>query len=116
MTTTDWADWLDDLGPAKLVHIYDPATRLRAIVAVDNVACGPSIGGVRMAPDVSAEEVFRLARAMTLKNAAAGLPTAAARPGSWPTPRRRTARRCAVRSLAPSGISMSTFPARHGHG
>jgi len=64
----------DELGPAKIVHIAGPGTGLKAIVVVDNVACGPSIGGVRMAPDVSAEECFRLARAMTLKNAAAGLP------------------------------------------
>jgi len=41
---------------------------------VDNVAAGPAIGGVRMAPDVTLSECFRLARAMTLKNAAAGLP------------------------------------------
>ena len=47
---------------------------LKAVVAIDNVACGPAIGGVRMAPDVSTEEAFRLARAMTFKNAAAGLP------------------------------------------
>jgi glutamate dehydrogenase/leucine dehydrogenase len=40
---------------------------------IDNTACGPAIGGVRMAPDVSIEECFRLARAMTWKNAAAGL-------------------------------------------
>ena len=64
----------DDLGPAKVVHIYDPKIQLKAIVVIDNVACGPSIGGIRMAPDVSATEAFRLARAMTLKNAAAGLP------------------------------------------
>ena len=64
----------DDLGPAKIVHIHEPSTGLKAIVVIDNVACGPSIGGVRMAPDVSTEECFRLARAMTLKNAAAGLP------------------------------------------
>jgi glutamate dehydrogenase (NAD(P)+) len=63
----------DDLGPLKIVHIYRPSLGLKAVVAVDNVACGPAIGGVRMAPDVSAEEAFRLARAMTLKNAAAGL-------------------------------------------
>jgi glutamate dehydrogenase (NAD(P)+) len=63
----------DDLGPAKIIHIYEPSTGLKAILVVDNVACGPSIGGVRMAPDVSTEECFRLARAMTLKNAAAGL-------------------------------------------
>ena len=64
----------DELGPLKLVHIWRPAVGLKAVVAVDNIACGPAIGGVRMAPDVSAEEAFRLARAMTLKNAAAGLP------------------------------------------
>ena len=34
----------------------------------------PSIGGLRIAPDVSVNECFRLARAMTLKNATAGLP------------------------------------------
>lgn len=64
----------DKLGPRKIVHIYDPAAGLKAVLAVDNIACGPSIGGIRMAPDVSTEEAFRLARAMTLKNAAAGLP------------------------------------------
>ena len=67
-------EFADDLGPAKVVHIYDPKVQLKAVVAIDNVACGPSIGGIRMAPDVSATEAFRLARAMTLKNAAAGLP------------------------------------------
>jgi len=41
---------------------------------VDNGAAGPAIGGVRMAPDVTTAECVRLARAMTLKNAAAGLP------------------------------------------
>jgi glutamate dehydrogenase (NAD(P)+) len=63
----------DEWGPFKIVHIHRPAMGLKAVVAIDNVACGPAIGGVRMAPDVSAEEAFRLARAMTLKNAAAGL-------------------------------------------
>jgi glutamate dehydrogenase (NAD(P)+)/glutamate dehydrogenase (NADP+) len=64
----------DDLGPVKVIHLHDPTSGLRGIVVVDNIACGPSIGGVRMAADVSTGEVFRLARAMTLKNAAAGLP------------------------------------------
>lgn len=63
----------DELGPYKILHIHRPRVGLRAVVAVDNIACGPSIGGVRMAPDVSTDEAFRLARAMTLKNAAAGL-------------------------------------------
>ncbi len=72
--TEDMFRFADDLGPEKIIHILQPALGLRAILVVDNVAAGPSIGGVRMAPDVSAEEAFRLARAMTLKNAAAALP------------------------------------------
>jgi glutamate dehydrogenase (NAD(P)+) len=64
----------DRLGPEKVVHIWEPRLELRAIVVIDNTAAGPAIGGARMAPDVSTEECFRLARAMTFKNAAAGLP------------------------------------------
>jgi glutamate dehydrogenase (NAD(P)+) len=63
----------DELGPLKVIHVHEPSVNLKAILVVDNVAKGPSIGGVRMAPDVSTEECFRLARAMTFKNAAAGL-------------------------------------------
>jgi len=63
----------DDLGPARIVHVHEPGLGLRGTLVVDNVATGPSIGGLRMAPDVGTEECFRLARAMTLKNAAAGL-------------------------------------------
>jgi glutamate dehydrogenase (NAD(P)+) len=64
----------DELGPVRVVHIHEPGVGLEAILVVDNVAAGPAIGGVRMAPDVSLEECARLARAMTFKNAAAGLP------------------------------------------
>ncbi len=70
----DCFTFADDLGPSKIIHVHEPSIGLRAILVVDNVAKGPSIGGVRMAPDVSVEECFRLARAMTFKNAAAGLP------------------------------------------
>jgi len=64
----------DDLGPKRIIHVHEPTIGLRGTLVVDNVAIGPSIGGLRMAPDVSTEECFRLARAMTLKNAAASLP------------------------------------------
>jgi glutamate dehydrogenase (NAD(P)+) len=64
----------DELGPAKTLILREPRVGLEAVVLVDNVACGPAIGGVRMARDVTTEEVARLARAMTFKNAAAGLP------------------------------------------
>lgn len=63
----------DAFGPAKIVHLHMQSVGLRAIVVIDNVAAGPAIGGTRMAPDVTVTECFRLARAMTLKNAAAGL-------------------------------------------
>lgn len=64
----------DDLGPAKIIHLYDPQIPFKAVVVVDNTALGPAIGGVRVSPTVSAKEVMRLARTMTLKSAIAGLP------------------------------------------
>ncbi len=69
----DAARLADDLGPAKIIYVHEPRLDLQGVLVVDNVACGPSIGGLRMAPDVTAAECARLARAMTLKNAAAGL-------------------------------------------
>lgn len=67
-------DLADEFGPSKTLHIWEPSADLRAIVVVDNVATGPSIGGIRLADDVDLEECARLARAMTFKNAAAELP------------------------------------------
>jgi len=64
----------DELGPFKVIHVHEPSIGLKGVLVVDNVAKGPSIGGIRMAPDVTVEECARLARAMTFKNAAAGLP------------------------------------------
>lgn len=69
----DVFSFVDEFGPAKIVYVAAPAAELKGIVVIDNVAAGPAIGGVRMAPDVSVEECFRLARAMTFKNTAAGL-------------------------------------------
>jgi glutamate dehydrogenase (NAD(P)+) len=66
-----WA--VDDLGPA-MVAFLRPCAGVEAFVVIDNVALGPAIGGVRMRPDVTPGEVARLARAMTVKNALAGLP------------------------------------------
>ncbi len=63
----------DDLGPSKLLQLYDPESGLRGMVVVDNIALGPAIGGVRISPTVSLQEVARLARTMTLKSAIAGL-------------------------------------------
>ena len=73
MTHIDPFRFTDELGPAKIVHLTERTSGLRATVVIDNVAIGTAIGGVRLAPDVTTEECFGLARAMTLKNAAAGL-------------------------------------------
>jgi glutamate dehydrogenase/leucine dehydrogenase len=82
----DWPGSKDELGPVKTVLIRDPAASLEAVVVVDNVACGPSIGGIRMASDLTVDEVARLARAMTFKNAAAGLPHGGGKAGIWGDP------------------------------
>lgn len=65
--------YVDQLGPEKIIHVYQPDLDLKAVLVVDNTAAGPALGGMRMAPDVTTKECVRLARAMTLKNAAAGL-------------------------------------------
>ncbi len=71
----------DEIGPQKVLYVYDPKTKLKGIVVVDNTARGPAIGGIRMAPDISTEEIFRLARAMTFKNAAADIRHGGAKSG-----------------------------------
>jgi glutamate dehydrogenase (NAD(P)+) len=68
---------VDSLGPHLLVCMWDEASPLEigGYLVVDNLAMGkPSIGGIRMLPDINPATVFNLARGMTLKNAAAGLP------------------------------------------
>jgi glutamate dehydrogenase/leucine dehydrogenase len=86
-STFEYEHFCDDLGPGKVVHLYDPSAGLRAMVVIDNVSCGASMGGVRMAADVTTGEVYRLARAMTLKNAGAGLPHGGGKAGILADPR-----------------------------
>ena len=90
---TDAFSFADELGPAKTIQVHEPSLGLKATLVVDNVACGPSIGGLRMAPDVGVGECFRLARAMTLKNAAAGLAHGGGKSVLWGDPRMAAARK-----------------------
>ncbi len=69
----DHFDSADEYGPEKVVTVYEPRSGLEGIVVIDNSAAGPTMGGIRMQPDVTVEEVSRLARAMTWKNAMARL-------------------------------------------
>lgn len=77
----------DDLGPSKVFHLYSKKIQLKAIVVVDNTALGPAIGGVRVSPMVSLEELLRLARTMTLKNSIAGLPHGGGKAGILADPK-----------------------------
>lgn len=64
----------DEWGPELLMEVYDPKTKMHGFLCLDNTALGSGKGGIRMTPTVTAEEVFRLARAMTWKCALAELP------------------------------------------
>jgi len=68
---------VDSLGPRFVVCMWDDTSPIEAggFLVVDNLAMGtPSMGGIRMLPDLTPLAIHNLARGMTLKNAAANLP------------------------------------------
>ena len=65
---------IDEWGPEKVLQVYDPDTGMKGVLVIDNTSTGPGKGGIRFAESVTPLEVFRLARTMTWKCAAAGLP------------------------------------------
>jgi len=74
-------DFSDDFGPQYIVNVYDPKLKYQGILVIDNLALGVGKGGIRMTPSVNTFEVWRLARAMTLKNALADIPFGGAKAG-----------------------------------
>ena len=67
----------DKLGPNLVVCMWDEDSPLEigGYLIVDNISMGvPSMGGIRMLPDLIPSDIYNLARGMTLKNAAANLP------------------------------------------
>ncbi|MEX2008121.1 MAG: Glu/Leu/Phe/Val dehydrogenase [Candidatus Spechtbacterales bacterium] len=71
----------DKFGPEYVIEVYDATTGMRGFLVIDNTVMGRGKGGIRMTPDVTPEEVFRLARTMTWKNALAELPFGGAKAG-----------------------------------
>jgi valine dehydrogenase (NAD+) len=61
----------------QVVFCSDPSSGLHAIVAIHSTALGPALGGTRFrsypSEEDALEDVLRLSRAMTYKNACAGL-------------------------------------------
>ncbi len=77
---------MDQLGPEKVLHVFDPKTKMKGVVVVDTTFYGTAGGGTRMMPDISAEEIFGLARAMTYKFSIFGFPIGGAKAGIWADP------------------------------
>ncbi len=77
----------DEFGPEKVLEVYDPKVQMHAFLVIDNTALGVGKGGIRMASNVTAEEVYRLARTMTWKNALAEIPFGGAKSGIVAEPR-----------------------------
>ncbi|MFX0056704.1 MAG: CBS domain-containing protein [Candidatus Hodarchaeota archaeon] len=67
----------DKIGPKLVSCMWDEKSPLEigGYLVVDNLSMGsPSMGGIRMLPDIKPYDIHNLARGMTLKNAAANLP------------------------------------------
>jgi glutamate dehydrogenase/leucine dehydrogenase len=80
-------EFYDEFGPEKIIEVYNPKVGMKGFVVIDNTALGPGKGGIRMTPSVDKEEVFRLARTMTWKNALADLPFGGAKSGIIANPK-----------------------------
>lgn len=90
----------DSWGPEYVVKVHDEATGLEGVLVIDNTARGPGKGGIRMTPDVTEEEVRRLARAMTWKTALADIPFGGAKAGIRFPPERRADKKQLVQAFA----------------
>ena len=67
----------DKVGPHLVICMWDEDSpkEIGGYLIIDNLSMGkPSMGGIRMLPDVTPPVIQNLARGMTLKNAAANLP------------------------------------------
>ena len=80
------SQYQDATGPERILSFYDPASQMRAVIVIDTTAFGMSAGGVRMLPDLSVEEMIRLARAMTYKYLMLEFPVGGAKAGIWYDP------------------------------
>lgn len=71
----------DEFGPHYIVEVYDPGIGMRGFLVIDNLLRGPGKGGIRMTSSVTREEIIRLARTMTWKNALLDIPFGGAKAG-----------------------------------
>jgi len=72
---------LDDIGPEKIISINNPSVGLNGVLVIDNSIYGIPAGGIRLAPDITVDEMIRLSRAMSLKFCAYRLKIGGAKAG-----------------------------------
>ncbi|MFX1557610.1 MAG: Glu/Leu/Phe/Val dehydrogenase dimerization domain-containing protein, partial [Promethearchaeota archaeon] len=77
---------LDEIGPEKIIIIKNPSVGLNGVLVIDNSIYGIPAGGIRLAPDISMDEMIRLSRAMSLKFCAYRLKVGGAKAGIWCDP------------------------------
>jgi len=82
----EWTEFTDTIGPEKILHVYDPKVGMKGVVVVDTTQMGMAGGGTRMLPDITTEEIFGLARAMTYKFSSLDFPIGGAKAGIWSDP------------------------------
>ena len=79
LTNTGTHDWgFPDFDDHEGIHLFtDPASGLRAVIAIHSTALGPAAGGARFwhyaDGDQAITDALRLSRGMSFKNAMAGL-------------------------------------------
>jgi leucine dehydrogenase len=70
-------DTITTTGHEQVVFCHSQSAGLKAIIAIHNTVLGPALGGLRMWPypneQAALDDALRLSRAMTYKNAVAGL-------------------------------------------
>ena len=71
-------EYMTEHGHQLFAAWTDPASGIKAFIAIHDTTLGPALGGTRIWPHETEEaaimDVLRLSRAMTYKSAAAGLP------------------------------------------
>src|SRR5688572_25805075 len=79
-----------DTGHEQVVFCADPASGLRAIIAIHSTALGPALGGTRFYPypteSAAIADVLDLSRGMAYKNALAGLDHGGGKAVIWGDP------------------------------
>lgn len=81
-------------GHERVVFGHDTITGMRAVIALHSTALGPGLGGTRMLPysseSAAIDDALRLSRAMTYKNALAGIPHGGGKGVIWADPQIKT--------------------------